>query len=83
MAQGTPVLAADIPALREVAGDAARLLSPDDPDAWVDALDELLHDAAERARLGAAGRERAQQYSWTRCAEATRAVYRDALSSRR
>jgi glycosyltransferase involved in cell wall biosynthesis len=81
MAQGTAVLAADIAPVREVAGDAARLLPPDDPDAWAGALDELLGDAAERARLGAAGQARAQQFSWERCAEATRAVYREALGS--
>jgi glycosyltransferase involved in cell wall biosynthesis len=81
MAQETPVLAADIPALREVAGESATLLSPDDADAWVAALDELLHDAGERARLGAAGREHAQRYSWTRCAEETRAVYREVIGA--
>jgi glycosyltransferase involved in cell wall biosynthesis len=81
MAQGTPVLAADIPALRETATGAAVLRSPDDTAAWVAALDNLLHDATERARLGAAGRERAQQYSWERCAEATRAVYREATQA--
>jgi glycosyltransferase involved in cell wall biosynthesis len=81
MAQLTPVLAADIPALREVAAGAAVLRSPDDPSAWVAALDNLLHDDAERARLGEAGRRRAQQYSWTRCAEQTRAVYREALGA--
>ena len=81
MAQETAVIAADIPAVRETATGAAVLLSPDDPAAWVAALDNLLHDVNERARLGAAGRERAQQYSWTRCAEATRAVYREALQA--
>jgi glycosyltransferase involved in cell wall biosynthesis len=83
MAQETAVLAADIPALREVTAGAgaARLLPPDDVDAWVDALDNLLHDDDERARLASAGRERAQQYSWSRCADATRAVYREAIEA--
>jgi glycosyltransferase involved in cell wall biosynthesis len=81
MAQGTPVVAADIPPVREVAADAARLLPPDDPDAWVDALDELLHDEAERSRLADSGRQRAQGYSWTRCAQETRAIYREALGA--
>ena len=81
MAQQTPVLAADIPALREIAAGAARLLPSDDTDAWVAALDELLHDTHERARLGAAGRQRAEQFSWTQCAEATRAVYREAVEA--
>jgi glycosyltransferase involved in cell wall biosynthesis len=81
MAQETAVLAADIPALREVTAGAARLLPPDEVGAWVDALDKLLHEDDERARLGSAGRERAQQYSWTRCADATRAVYREAIEA--
>lgn len=81
IAQETPVLAADIPALREVAAGAAVLRSPDDPGAWVAALDNLLHDANERARLGAAGRARAQQFSWRRCAEGTCAVYREAIGA--
>ncbi|HEY3669386.1 MAG TPA: glycosyltransferase family 1 protein, partial [Acidimicrobiia bacterium] len=38
MAQETPVLCSDIPALREVAGDAARFVPPDDTDAWVAAF---------------------------------------------
>src|SRR5262249_12447975 len=83
MAQQTPVLAADIPALREVAAGAAVMRSPDDPEAWGAALDNLLHDGAEPSRVIEAGRPRAQRYSWTRCAEETRAVYREAVSSRR
>ena len=81
MAQETPVIAADIPALREIAAGAAILRSPDDPDAWVAALDNLLHDDAELSRLGKAGRARAQGYSWTRCAEETRAIYLEAAEA--
>jgi glycosyltransferase involved in cell wall biosynthesis len=81
MAQETPVLASDIPAMREVAAGAAVLRSPDDPSAWVAALDNLLHDDAERTRMGESGRRRAQGYSWMRCAEQTRAVYREALGA--
>ncbi len=81
MAQETPVLAADIPALREIAAGAAVLRSPDDPGAWVAALDNLLHDDAERSGLAHAGRERAQGYSWERCAAETRAIYLEALGA--
>ena len=81
MAQETPVIAADIPALREIAAGAAVLRSPDDLDAWVAALDNLLHDEAEMSRLGEAGRARAQGYSWTRCAEETRAIYLEAVEA--
>jgi alpha-1,3-rhamnosyl/mannosyltransferase len=80
MAQETAVVCADIPALREVAGGAARFVPPDDTDGWVDALTGLLGDDDERARLVDAGRARVAGYSWERCARETAAVYREALS---
>jgi glycosyltransferase involved in cell wall biosynthesis len=80
MAQGTPVVCADIPALREVAGTAARFVAPDDVDGWIDALTTLATDAAARDALVAAGDARVANYSWARCARETAAVYREALS---
>lgn len=80
MAQGTAVVCADIPALREVAGDAARFVPPDDLTGWVDALRTLLTDDAARAALVALGYERVARYSWERCTTATVAVYDEALN---
>jgi glycosyltransferase involved in cell wall biosynthesis len=80
MAQGTAVLCADIPALREVAGDAAQFVRPDDVTGWVDALRALLTDDEARAALVARGYERVARYSWERCTAATVAVYDEALS---
>jgi glycosyltransferase involved in cell wall biosynthesis len=77
MAQETAVLCADIPALREVAGGAARLLPVDDVAAWSDAIEELLGDDRARSELARAGLAHAQEYSWERCAAATRAVYEE------
>ena len=79
MAQETAVLCSDIPALREVAGAAARFVAPDDIDGWVDALTTLLGDAAARTALVTAGNERVTNYSWERCARETAAVYGEAL----
>jgi alpha-1,3-rhamnosyl/mannosyltransferase len=80
MAQGTPVVASDIPALREVGGDAARFVAVDDVDALADAIGALLRDDAARAALVARGLEHAQGFSWERCADATIAVYHEALT---
>jgi glycosyltransferase involved in cell wall biosynthesis len=80
MAQGTAVVCADIPALREVAGGAARFVPPDDVDGWVDAFRALLTDDGARAALVAAGAERVGRYSWARCARETVLVYEEALS---
>jgi glycosyltransferase involved in cell wall biosynthesis len=63
MAAGTPVVAADAAALPETCGGAA-LLVPPDGEAFREALVALLGDAAERARLRAAGLERAAGFTW-------------------
>jgi glycosyltransferase involved in cell wall biosynthesis len=78
MAQRTAVVCSDIPVLREVAGDAAIFVSARDVDAWSEALVEVLRDDDRRSRSAAAGRARAEGFTWERCVERTRAVYRGA-----
>jgi O-antigen biosynthesis alpha-1,3-mannosyltransferase len=60
LAAGVPVVASDVPALREVAGDAP----PASVDALADAIQRSLEpdqqSAAERGRR----RQRAKRYSW-------------------
>jgi glycosyltransferase involved in cell wall biosynthesis len=73
MACGTPVVASDDPARREVAGDAAVYANGDLAEAIRTAL-------AERDRLVAAGLERAQAFSWGETARRTLDVYRRALA---
>jgi glycosyltransferase involved in cell wall biosynthesis len=83
MAQGTPVICADIPALREVAGGAATLVPPDDIAGWAAALTAMLADGSDtdaRDRMTAAGRQRAAELTWERTVRATRAVYDEALA---
>jgi glycosyltransferase involved in cell wall biosynthesis len=75
-AAGTPVAASDAGAIPEVAGDAALLCHPEDDQALAANLNQLLGDAALRTRLIAAGRARAQRFTWSASAAAHRAVYR-------
>ncbi len=56
LAAGLAVVAADLPGVREVAGDVAVLVAPGDPAALADAVATLAADPDRRARLGAAGR---------------------------
>jgi len=64
MASGVPVLTSDVTALPEVAGDAAILVDPYQVDAIAYGLEKLANDQALRERLIAAGKERAQNFSW-------------------
>jgi glycosyltransferase involved in cell wall biosynthesis len=78
LACGTPVVAADLPALREVLGDQAELVPPADAGALADALARVLEDpGGEPAR--AARRARAAGFTWDACARATMVAYRRAL----
>lgn len=62
MAVGTPVLASDVAALAEVAGDAALLVDPLDVGALRDGLIAIDRDARLRDRLSARGTRRAQHF---------------------
>jgi glycosyltransferase involved in cell wall biosynthesis len=75
LACGTPVLAANIPALREVAGDAASYVDPRSVSDIAAGLRQLLEDPIAVAHGAAAGPARAAQFSWARAARATHAVY--------
>jgi glycosyltransferase involved in cell wall biosynthesis len=76
---GTPVLAADIPALREVCGEAARYCDPRDVESIAAGLRELADVGPLREELRRRGLARAAQFSWRRCAEGYAAAYRLAL----
>jgi glycosyltransferase involved in cell wall biosynthesis len=60
--QGLAVIASDLPAIGELVADGAtgRLVPPEDPEALARAMAELIGDRGLRARLGAAGQERAR-----------------------
>ncbi len=64
LAAGVPVVAADVPALREVAGDTALFAPPASAEALSEAIEHTLdagqQSAAERERR----RQRARRYSW-------------------
>ena len=73
MASGTPVVATDDEAVREVAGDAAL---------YADRAglgDAVRRAVAERERLVAAGLQRLERYSWSNTARTTLEVYEDVL----
>jgi glycosyltransferase involved in cell wall biosynthesis len=75
MESGLPVVAARAGATPEIAGDAAELIEPDDPEGFADAMWRVATDEALRARLVAAGRLRAAEYSWDKAAAASLRLY--------
>jgi len=77
MTIGCPVVISEQPALVEVCGDAALRCGMDDVATLTAHLRALDSDARLRARLAAAGRERARRFTW---AATARALLDDCLS---
>jgi len=81
MALGTPVLAGDTPALREVLGSAAAYCDPHDVESIHHQLQSILNDPSLREDLGARGSRQASRYSWAQCAQAHADVYQQVLTT--
>ena len=82
MIQGTPVVTSAGTSTEEVAAGAAMLVDPASPRAIADALREVLDDAGLADRLSSAGRARAAELTWERCAEQTHALYAELAAER-
>ncbi|MBV9270379.1 MAG: glycosyltransferase family 4 protein [Candidatus Eremiobacteraeota bacterium] len=72
MSCGAPLIVSRAASLPEVCGDAAYYVDEAlSPQAWKQALEKVVGDAALRERLRCAGPQRASQFSWDRTAEET------------
>jgi glycosyltransferase involved in cell wall biosynthesis len=79
MATGCPVVASDIEVFREVADEAAEYFAVGDADALVVALERVLGDHVLRRSLREAALLRVRDFSWSRTARITAALYREVL----
>jgi glycosyltransferase involved in cell wall biosynthesis len=64
MSSGAVVVAAGVPSLREVGGDAAIYADPDDTPSLGSALQAALGQVERRDEIAVRGRERASEFSW-------------------
>ena len=83
LACGVPVIASDLPVLREVGGNVVRYCAVGDIDAWSGAIVEVIRerDADSHARLerGARATAHASRFSWSANAERAAHAYRELL----
>ncbi len=75
MASGTPVVTSNVSSLPEVAGDAAVLVNPYDPEAIADGIYRVLNDEALWLDMRKKGLARARQFSWEASVRRVREIY--------
>jgi glycosyltransferase involved in cell wall biosynthesis len=78
MAAGLPVIASDLPSLREVANGNAKLVRPGDQEALTHKMRLAAMKPVDPAAV-AAGRAHARRMDWATCATRTLAVYRELI----
>jgi glycosyltransferase involved in cell wall biosynthesis len=81
MARSCPVLASDIPAVREISGAGATLLPPFEETAWAEAMRTIVSDENARNELRARGAETVKGYSWEKTARGVADVLRTVLQT--
>lgn len=79
----TPIVAADIPTFREIAGDIALYFPPDDAASLARAADEVRRDRDAAKQRIAWGRARAAEFSWKRSVDALCGVFDEVLAEQR
>jgi glycosyltransferase involved in cell wall biosynthesis len=81
MACGLPVVATDIPGIRDGVADAGVLIPPQSPDRLADALERLLLRPEEGARHRELGLRRSAMFTWDSVTKSLREVYRRCIDT--
>ena len=79
----TPIIAADIPTFREIAGDIAVYFPPDDAEALARAADGIRRERDAAKDRIAQGRARAAEFSWKRSVDRLCQVFGEVLAEAR
>jgi glycosyltransferase involved in cell wall biosynthesis len=80
MAVGCPVLASEAASIPEVCGEAAIYFDPQNPQEIGGKVVSFLKNIPKREELIVKGKNRAQKFSWEKCAEQTLLVLKEELT---
>lgn len=80
MACATPVITSNTSSMPEVAGDAAYLINPEDPESISQAILDIQHNKKLSVKLQKAGLERVKQFQWKNTAQKTQNLYQKLFS---
>ncbi len=78
-AAGIPVITSNVGSLPEVAGDAAILINPRDPNEIAKAIGEVLSNRKKTREMIIKGKKRAKEFTWEKTIEETINLYREVV----
>ena len=79
MAAGVPVIASDIPVLKEIYSNAALYFDPHNPKDLASKINQVLSNERTRSDLVKKGLQQVKKYSWLKMAEETLKVYKQTI----
>lgn len=79
MSLGCPVICSNIPVMKEISGDAVRFFDPNDINDMTDAIEQTIYSEKNRKTLIKKGFEKNKNFSWTKCAKETLAIYNNVV----
>ena len=82
MACGIPVITSTTSSMPEVAGDAALLVDPYNPDAITHGIEKIVSDQTLRQKLRMDGFKQAAQFSWPKMAANVLEIYNDVINDK-
>lgn len=71
-----PVICSNNSSIPEVAGDAAWMIDGENEQNLLDALKSVISDSRLRTNLAGLGKDRANLFSWSKCADQTHSIYK-------
>lgn len=67
MAAGKPIIASDLPSIREILDDtSAVFVRPDDPAALAEGITQILRDSSRARTIAANARKKVEEYTWNK-----------------
>ena len=80
MACGTPVITSNVFSMPEIAGEAALLVDPTNPDDMAQAIHKMLTDKALQQVLKEKGFEQVKKFSWEKMAQDYIEIYKEVIT---
>lgn len=77
LACGCPVVVSNADMAREIVGNAGELIPPNDHEAWVDTLYDVLNDQEKARKMCELGQKQAANFRWADTTEEIVNIYRE------